>query len=110
MLTFAINRGVGAFQAATGIRIEEKHAAALHSAMLSGAKAALRHGLEVGLGVLKDLALAHVQRSVPDAICALVPGDGVLDNLAERYVREALETYLPQEKRRAPMSAMAAKD
>ena len=90
VLTFILNRAAGAFQAATGIRIEEKHQRALHSAMMSGAKAALRYGPEHGADVLKRLTLDYAQRSVPDAIRALVPGDGVLDDLAERYVREAM--------------------
>ena len=90
VLTFILNRAAGAFQAATGIRIEEKHQRALHSAMMSGAKAALRFGPEHGADVLKRLTLDYAQRSVPDAIRALVPGDGVLDDLAERYVREAM--------------------
>ncbi len=58
--------------------------------MISGANAALRHGPDQGVDVLKDLALSYAHRSVPDAIRALVPGDGVLDSLAERYVLEAL--------------------
>ncbi|OAN71539.1 hypothetical protein A8B82_04455 [Sulfitobacter sp. EhC04] len=89
-LTFILNRLSGTFQAATGIRIQEKHMNALHSAILTGVEAALVDGPEAGLEVIKARAIRHVNQSVPDAIKALVPGDGVLDRLAERYYREAL--------------------
>jgi len=32
----------------------------------------------------------HLRESVPDALTALTPGDGVLDRLIERYSREAM--------------------
>ena len=47
-------------------------------------------GPEAGIEVIKHRAVRYAQESVPDAIRALVPGDGVLDRLAERYVREAM--------------------
>jgi hypothetical protein len=90
LLTFILNRATGAFQAATGIRIEEKHMRALHSAIMTGVEAAMIDGPEAGIEVIKHRAVRYAQQSVPDAIRALVPGDGVLDRLAERYVREAM--------------------
>lgn len=95
VLTFIANRAAGAFQAATGIRIEEKHMRALHSAIMTGVEAAMIDGPEAGIEVIKHRAVRYAQQSVPDAIRALVPGDGVLDRLAERYVREAMAKYLP---------------
>lgn len=95
VLTFILNRATGAFQAATGIRIEEKHMRALHSAIMTGVEAAMVEGPEAGVEVIKHRAVRYAQQSVPDAIRALVPGDSVLDRLAERYVREAIGKYLP---------------
>ena len=51
----------------------------------------LRDGPEAGLDVIKAQAVMHAKESVPDAIRILVPGDGVLDRLAVRYYREAME-------------------
>lgn len=77
--------------AATGVYIEAKHRDALKEAMISGATAALRLGPDAGLQALKAHAIAYVQESAPDAIRKLIKGrDGVLDKMAERYVREAL--------------------
>ena len=90
VLTFFLNRAVGAFQAATGIRIEEKHMRALHSAIITGVESALKDGPEAGMDHIKASALSYAKQSVPDAIRALVPGDGVMDKLAERYVMERL--------------------
>lgn len=93
LLTFFANRATGAFQAATGIRIEEKHMNALHSAIMTGVEAAMVEGPEAGIEVIRHRAVRYAQQSVPDAITALVPGDGVLDRLAERYVREAMSKF-----------------
>lgn len=91
VLTFIINRAAGAFEAATGMAIERDARDALHSALKSGVEAALRDGPEAGLEVIKAQAVMHAKESVPDAIRILVPGDGVLDRLAVRYYREAME-------------------
>ena len=91
LLTIIINRAAGAFTAATGIAIEREARDALHSAIKSGIEAALARGPEAGLEEIKAHALFHAQQSVPDAIEQLVPGDGVLDRLALRYYREAME-------------------
>ncbi len=89
-LTFIANRAAGAFTAATGIRIEEKHQRALHEAIMTGVESAMVYGPEAGLGTFKAHVVAHLKTSVPDALKALTPGDGVLDRLIERYSREAL--------------------
>ncbi|MBB3995320.1 hypothetical protein GGR95_002975 [Sulfitobacter undariae] len=90
VLTFFLNRAVGAFQAATGIRIEEKHMRALHSAIITGVESALKEGPEAGIDNIKNSALRYARQSVPDAVRALVPGQGVMDKIAERYVMERL--------------------
>ncbi|WP_335946088.1 hypothetical protein [Salipiger bermudensis] len=93
LLTIIINRAAGAFQAATGIAIEQEAREALHSAIRSGVEAAIEGGPEAGLDEIKAHAVYHAQQSVPDAIAILVPGDGVLDRLAVRYYREAMERF-----------------
>jgi len=89
-LTFILNRASGAFQAATGVRIEEKHMRALHSAILTGVQSGMTDGVGAGADTVKASAIAYAKRSVPDAIRALVPGDTVLDRIAERYVMEQM--------------------
>ena len=90
VLTFIINRAAAAFTLATGIQIEKAHRDALHTAIKSAVESALFHGPDVALGTLKAHVVQHLRESVPDALAALVPGDGVLDRLVERYAREAL--------------------
>lgn len=93
ILTFIINRAVGAFAAATGIQIEARHREALHQAIMTAVESSLKHGPDVGLDYLKANTLDYLKRSVPDALTALTPGDGVLDRLIERYSREALAKF-----------------
>lgn len=90
ILTFILNRAVGAFTAATGIQIEAKHREALHQAIMTAVESGLKNGPDVGLDYLKANTLDYLKRSVPDALTALTPGDGVLDQLIERYAREAM--------------------
>lgn len=90
-LMLIINRGAAAFEAFTGIRIEAAAREALHSAIKSGVEAALLEGPDAGFEMIKAHAIYHAQQSVPDAIARLVPGDGVLDRLALRYYREAMD-------------------
>ena len=91
ILTIIINRAAGAFTAATGIAVEREAREALHSAIKSGIEAAIAGGPDAGIEQIKAHAIFHAQQSVPDAIEQLVPGDGVLDRLALRYYREAME-------------------
>lgn len=90
VLTLIINRAAAAFTLATGIQIEKSHRDALHQAIKSAVESAMLHGPDVALGTLKAHVVQHLRESVPDAMKALVPGDGVLDRLVERYAREAL--------------------
>lgn len=75
-------------QARWGIEIEAKDREALHSALMSGIRAALQRGLGPGDAVIA--ALAHAQRSVPDALARLNPSDKVLGNIAEAKLEEAI--------------------
>ena len=90
LLTFIVNRAAAAFTLSTGIQIEAKHREALHQAIMTAVESSLKHGPDVGLDYLKANTLDYLQRSVPDALTALTPGDDVLDRLIERYSREAL--------------------
>lgn len=72
-----------------GIEIEGRHREALHSAIMSGIRAALLAGMPKQAAVAS--ALAHVRVSVPDAIAALKPTDAVLTGLAEAKLKEALD-------------------
>ncbi|ETX26725.1 hypothetical protein [Roseivivax isoporae] len=90
VLTIIIGIAARQLSAWTGIEIQKRHREALHEALMSGAMSAIKHGPSVGLGTLKAHAIAHARQSVPEAVKALVPGDGVLDAIAERYVRDVL--------------------
>ena len=91
VLTILIRRGAAMLEVATGIRIEESARTALHSAIQSGVVVAIEKGPEAGFDEIRRQAIDYARRSVPDAIAALVPGDGVLDDLALRYYREVME-------------------
>lgn len=88
LLTIIVNRAAGAFTAATGLQIEARHREALHEAIMTAVESGLQHGPDVGFGTLRTHVVAHLQESVPDALTALTPGDGVLDRLIERYSSE----------------------
>lgn len=72
-----------------GIEIEATHREALHSALMSGIRAALSRGL-TGQAVI-DAAVVHARGSVPDALAHLNPAAEVLANLAKSKLREATE-------------------
>ncbi|EPX80506.1 hypothetical protein [Salipiger mucosus] len=76
---------------ATGIAVEREFRASLKEALMSGVKAALAENPQAGLEEIRAHAIYHARESVPDAIAYLVPGDGVLDRLALRAYREAVE-------------------
>ena len=71
-----------------GIEIEATHRAALHSALMSGIRAALLRGLQGSEAV--EAAIIHASGSVPDAIKALQPDGSVLTRIAEAKLRDAL--------------------
>lgn len=70
-----------------GIEIEAKHREALHSALMSGVRAALDRGLSGRAAV--DAAVDHAAQSVPDAMAALNPTVEVLASIAKAKLREA---------------------
>ena len=69
-----------------GIEIEARHREALHSALMSGIRAALSRGA-TGQEAIRA-AILHAGSSVPDAISALKPESGVLASIAEAKLRE----------------------
>lgn len=71
-----------------GIEIEARHREALHSAILTGIRAALEKGLTRDQVI--TAAIEHVSASVPDAISALRPASGVLENLIAAKLKEVL--------------------
>jgi hypothetical protein len=76
-----------------GIEIEARHRDALHSAIMSGLRAALLRGLTGQ--ALVTATLDHVRASTPQAIGALKPGPGVLENIVEGKLREVLPLGAP---------------
>ena len=90
LLTAAITWATRTFSKATGIKVEQSARDALHSAIRTAVLATLEGDTEVTLDTLKARVRNYAKVSVPDAIKILVPGDGVLDELALRYYREAM--------------------
>jgi hypothetical protein len=91
-LTFIISRAAAAFTMATGLQIEAKHREVLHEAIITAVESGMKFGPDVAMDTMKVHVVQHLRASVPQAIDALMPGDGVLNNLIERYAREALAT------------------
>lgn len=89
-LTGIIGLAAAAFTRWTGIRIEQAHQDSLHRAIKSAVESAIYHGPTVAVETLKVHVVQHLRESVPDALKALTPGDGVLDRLIDRYVGETL--------------------
>ena len=89
VLTVIISRAAAAFTLATGIKVEQAHQESLHRAIKTAVESAIFHGPQVALGTIKNNVVQHLYESVPDAMKALTPGDGVLDRLIERYALEA---------------------
>lgn len=94
LVTFFIGWAAVRFKKLTGIQIEEKHQRALHSAIMSGVRAAVEadgpERARAAKSAVIAKAMAHAKESVPDAIAALKPGGYVMDRLAERYLNDAL--------------------
>ena len=67
-----------------GLDIEARHRDALHSALLTGIKMAMARNLDTGKAV--DLAIGYARLSVPDAIKALKPAEGVLASIARAKI------------------------
>ncbi|MDD2870101.1 hypothetical protein [Neomegalonema sp.] len=86
-----------------GIEIEAAHRDALHSALMSGVRAAVARGLNGQAATAA--AVAYAGRSVPDALTALNPGEGVLVSIAEAKLTEASGGAAPSS--RAPRRSRA---
>lgn len=70
-----------------GIEIEARHREALHSAIMSGIRAALTKGLSGQAAI--DAAIVYANDSVPDALEALGPSFETITALAGAKLREA---------------------
>lgn len=68
--------------------VERNHREALQAALVTGARNALDRNPETSPGAAVEMILAHVAKSVPDALAALRPRETVLRNLAESKLRE----------------------
>jgi hypothetical protein len=88
ILTTVLVRGSGLIQERWGIEIEARHREALHSALMSGVRAALEQGDDPNSAITS--AIAHAVRSVPDAITALEPSPDVLSSIAKAKLREVV--------------------
>lgn len=87
VLAGLIGQAAQAAKARWGIEIEARHREALHSALLSGATAAITR--QLGWDDAKEAVLAYLRRSVPEALAALDPDYQVLDDLVQGKLREA---------------------
>jgi len=93
VFTYILHHAAAAFKAATGIQIEAAHRVALHQAVMTAVESAMRHGAKEGTETLKVHVVQHLKESVPDALKALTPHDGVIDNLIERFTFETLARF-----------------
>lgn len=89
VLSAFLIKAAAAAKARWNIEIEANDREALHSALMTGIRAALQRGLGSGDAVIA--AMAHAQRSVPDALARLKPSDRVLGSIAEAKLEEALK-------------------
>lgn len=86
VLSLLLARAADAARVRWGLDIEAAHRNALHTALMSGVRMALERGLRGTAAT--DAAMAHARASVPDAISALRPSSGVLQNLARAKLAE----------------------
>lgn len=88
ILTFLISRATSTAKQRWNLDIEYHHRQALHSALMSGVRAALGQGASPQDAIAS--AIKHSINSVPDAIQALDPSDGVLASIAESKIGEIM--------------------
>lgn len=89
VLSAFLIRAAAAAKARWDIEIEANDRDALHSALMTGIRAALRRGL--GGSDAVSAAIAHAESSVPDALGRLKPAAGVVANIAEGKLQDALK-------------------
>ncbi|KIC30048.1 hypothetical protein [Leisingera sp. ANG-M6] len=73
-----------------GVQVGQALQRDLHTALMSGIRAALEDGREAAADVLINEAIQHARESVPDAIKALKPTEAVLQRLARGKIAEAV--------------------
>lgn len=71
-----------------GLEIEARHREALHSALMSGVRAAIEDGPGAAKDVLVEKAVTYARDSVPDAITRLRPSEAVLRRLVFAKLKE----------------------
>ena len=76
-----------------GVQIEARHREALHSALMTGAAAAITDGPAAGRDVVVRQVIDYARASVPSAIKKLGPDNFVLRKLAERYVDKLFDRW-----------------
>ena len=85
-LALLIGYAATAFTRWTGIRIDHEHRVALHSALMTGIRAAVSRGMNAEQAV--EHAKAYAETSVPDALRRLKPDPAVLQSLARAKLQE----------------------
>lgn len=78
-----------------GLDIEDKHRQALHSAIMTGVRVALKGGHADD--AINSAAIDYAEKSVPDAIKALKPSTTVMRDLAESKLVEVLGMTIVEE-------------
>lgn len=89
LLGLLLIRATNVARARWGIEIEARHREALHSAIMSGIRAALGSGVSGADAI--EAAVTYATKSVPDAISALGPAPDVLKAIAAAKLREVLQ-------------------
>lgn len=90
ILSSAIAAAALAVRKHFGVQVGQALQRDLHTALMSGIKAALEDGREAAADVLVDEAIRHARESVPDAFQALKPSEAVLRRLARGKIAEAV--------------------
>ena len=88
LLTVLIGGAAQVAKQRFGLEIEARHREALHSALMSGARAAIADGPGAGKDVLVEQAVTYARESVPDAIARLRPSEAVLRRLVKGKLKE----------------------
>lgn len=88
LLTALIGSAAQTAKKRWGLDIEARHREALHSALMSGIRAAVEDGPGAGKNVLVEQAVTYARESVPDAIARLRPSEAVLRRLVMGKLKE----------------------
>ncbi|EBA18412.1 hypothetical protein RSK20926_11854 [Roseobacter sp. SK209-2-6] len=93
ILTVVIGRVAQVLKVRFGIDIEQRHRENLHSALMSGLRAALSRRPEAEPPQLIEEAIAYARDSVPDAMARLGPSEAVLGRLALGKLQEIAPAF-----------------